>query len=70
MNLSLDVSAGIPEDVQEGFMLAVNVGDEVLGAFRKTENGLEVYDFCARALAVGERPGEELEQTHIGVFHN
>ena len=36
VNLSLNVSAGISEDMEEGFMLAMNVGNKVLGTFRKT----------------------------------
>ena len=47
-------------------MLAMNVGDEVFCTFRKTEDCLKVYDFCACALAIGERSGKQLEQTHIG----
>ena len=70
VDLPLDVSAGIPENMQEGFMLAMNVGDEVFGTFRKAENRLKVYDFRACALTIGERSGKQLEQTHIRIVHN
>ena len=67
VNLSLDVSASIPEDMQKGFMLAMNVGNEVFCTFRKAENCLEVNDFRACTLAIGKCLGEELQQTHIGI---
>ena len=67
VHLALDVAAGIAQDVQEGLVLAVYVGHEVLGALRQTEDGFEVDDFGACALAVGKCLRKELQQTHIGV---
>ena len=69
IDLSLDVAAGIAKDVEERFVFAMDVGHEMLCAFRKTEYRLEVYDFRACALAVRERLGKQLQQPHVGVIH-
>ena len=53
-HLSLDVAAGVSQDVEEGFVLSVYVGHEVFRAFRQAEDGFEVDDFGAGAFAVGE----------------
>ena len=44
VNLSLDIARGILEDMQEGLVLAVYVGKEMLCALGKVEYGGEVYD--------------------------
>ena len=41
-HLALDVSRGILQHVDEGFVLAVQVGQEVLSAFGQVEDGLQV----------------------------
>ena len=54
-----DTRAGV-EDMQESFMLTVDIGDEVLTAFRQIQNGLKIDDFSAggteRRILMGEHP--------------
>ena len=67
VHLALDIAAGVAQDVEESLVLAVDVGHEVLRAFRQVEDGLQVDDFGAGALAVGKGLREELQQSHVGI---
>ena len=53
------------EDVDEGFVFAVDVGHEVFRAFREAHDGLEVDDFGRGGGAVAEVPREDFEQPHV-----
>ena len=48
------------EDVEEGLVLAVDVGDEVLGALGQVQDGLQIDDLTAGRLDGGVLAGEHL----------
>ena len=56
-----DDAGAVVEDVLEGVVLAVDVGDEVLGALGQVEDGLEVDDLGVGGAGGGELLGEQLE---------
>ena len=56
-----DDAGAVVEDVLEGVVLAMHVGDEVLGALGQVENGLEVDDLGEGRARGGELLRQELE---------
>ena len=56
-----DDARAVVEDVLEGLVLAVDIGDEVLGALRQVEDRLEVDYLGVGGLGGGELLGEELQ---------
>ena len=60
VHLLPDHAGGRVEDVEEGLVLAVDVGDEVLGALGQVQDGLQVDDLTAGRLDGGVLAGEHL----------
>ena len=56
---------GVPEDVLEGLVLAMDVAHEVFGALGKVELRLELDDLGIRLAQGGELPGEQAQVTEV-----
>ena len=56
----MKLGAGV-EDVQEGLVLTVDVGNEMLRAFGQAHNGLQVDDLRAGGLYRGILPRQHLQ---------
>ena len=54
VHLALYIARSILQNVEECFVFAMNVGNEVLGTFRKIEDGLQVDDLGARLRDIRE----------------
>ncbi len=67
VHLALDVAGGVLQHVLEGLALAVEVGEEVLGALGQVHDGLEVDDLGGGLGDVGERLREQLEVVHVSI---
>ena len=66
-HLALDVARRILQDVAKRFMLAMNIGHEVLRALGQVENRLEVDYLGRRGRNVGERLREQLQHAAVGI---
>ena len=66
--LAHDAGAGV-EDMQEGLVLPVHIGDKVLAALREVQDRLEVYDFGACGPHRRELAGQQLQvaQLFLGI---
>ena len=47
VHLALYIARSILQNVKECFVFAMNIGNEVLGTFRKIENGLQIDNLGA-----------------------
>ena len=65
VHFALDVSRCVFQHVLECFVLAVNVGEEVLSAFGQVQDGLQVDDFGAGFGDCRERLGQQLQIVHV-----
>ena len=65
VHLLPDHAGGRIEDVKEGLIFAVYVGDEVLGALGQVQDGLQVDDLTASGLDSGILTGEHLQIAQV-----
>lgn len=66
--LALDIARRILEHMLEGLVLAVYVGQEVLGALGQAQDGLEVDDLGAGLGSVAEAAREQLQVVEILLY--
>ena len=64
-HFTLDVARRVLEYVAEGFVLAVEVGHEMLRPLGEVEDGFKIYDLGACRAYVGKRLGEEFEDSAV-----
>ena len=76
VDLALDVARGVFQHMLKRLVLAVQVGQKVLGALGQVEYGLQVDDFGAGVGYGGERLREQPQVSHVVLnvfgccFHN
>ena len=66
-HLALDVARCILQDVAKRFMLAMNIGHEVLRALGQVENRFEVDNLGRRSRNVGKRLRKQLQHAAVGI---
>ena len=65
LHLSFNVARCVSEHVVEGFVLAVEVGEEVFRRFRKVQDGFEVDDFRSHLRDGGKVPRQQFEVSEV-----
>ena len=65
LHLAFDVSACIAKNMQEGFILAMYVSNEMFSPFGQVHDSFEIDYLCAGTFCVGERLREQFQESHV-----
>ena len=65
VHLTFDIARRVFQDMLEGLVFPVYVGQEMFRAFGQVQNGLQVDDFRACGTDVGDALGEQFQKSHV-----
>ena len=65
VHLTFDIARRVFQNMLEGLVFPVYVGQEMFRAFGQVQNGLQVDDFRACGTDVGDALGEQFQKSHV-----